>query len=51
MREYIIKNKLIPDAALSSVISVEAGRELFQKNIRFFNDYSDRDTLPFVADV
>lgn len=51
MREYIIKNKLIPDAALSSVISVEAGRKLLQKNIRFFNDYSDRDTLPFVADV
>lgn len=51
MREYIIKNKLIPDAALRSVISVEAGRKLFQKNIRFFNDYSDRDTMPFVAEV
>ncbi len=51
MREYLIKNKLIPDAALSSVISVEAGRKLFQKNIRFFNDYSDRDTMPFVAEV
>lgn len=51
MREYIIRNKLIPDAALSSVISVEAGRKLFQKNIRFFNDYSGRDTMPFVAEV
>lgn len=51
MREYIIKNKLIPDAALSSVISVEAGRKLFQKNIRFFNDYSARDTMPFVVEV
>lgn len=50
MREYLIKNKLIPDAALSSVISVEAGRKLFQKDIRFFNDYSDRDTMPFVAE-
>lgn len=46
MREYIIKNRLIPDAGLSSVISVEAGRRLFQKNIRFFNDYSGRDTMP-----
>lgn len=51
IREYIIKNKLIPDAALSSVISVEAGRKLFQKNIRFFNDYSDRDSMPFVREV
>ena len=51
MREYIIKNKLIPDAALSSVISDEAGRKLFQKNIRFFNDYSDRDTMSFVTEV
>ena len=38
MRDYIIKNKLIPDAALNSAESVEAGRKLFQKNIRFFND-------------
>lgn len=51
MREYIIKKKLIPDAALSSVISAEAGRKLFQKNIRFFNDYSNRDTMPFVSEV
>ena len=51
MRNYIIKNKLIPDAALTSVISPEAGRELFQNNISFFNDYSDRDTMPFVADI
>lgn len=51
MREYIIKNKLIPDAALNSAISVEAGRTLFQRNIRFFNDYSDRDTMPSVAEV
>lgn len=51
MREYIIKNKLIPDAALSSVISTEAGRKLFQKNIRFFNDYSDRDTMLFMSEV
>lgn len=51
MREYIIKNKLIPDAALSSVISVGAGRKLFQKNIRFFNDYSARDSMPSVAEM
>lgn len=51
MREYIIKNKLIPDAALSSAILVEAGRKLFQKNIRFFNDYCERDTMSFVAEV
>lgn len=47
MREYIIKNKLIPDAALSSVISPEAGRKMFQKNIRFLNDYAGRDSMPF----
>ncbi len=51
MREYIIKNKLIPDAALNSAISVETGRKLFQNNIRFFNDYSDRDTVPFLTEV
>lgn len=51
MREYIIKNKLIPDAALNSAESVEAGRKLFQKNIRFFNEYSDRDTMPFVGEI
>lgn len=49
MREYIIKNKLIPDAALNSIVSPEAGRKLFQKDIRFFNDYTDRDTIPLVA--
>ena len=51
MRDYIIKNKLIPDAALNSAESVEAGRKLFQKNIRFFNDYSDRDSMPFVGEI
>lgn len=24
---------------------------LHLKNIRFFNDYSDRDSIPFVAEV
>lgn len=51
MREYIIKNKLIPDMALSSAISVEVGRKLFQKNIRFFNDYSGRDTMKVVSGI
>lgn len=51
MRQYIIKHKLVPDAALSSVISPEAGRDMFQKNIRFLNDYSDRDTMPVVMDM
>lgn len=51
MREYIIKKKLIPDAALNSAISPEVGRKLFQKNIRFLNDYSDRDTMPFLTEI
>lgn len=51
MREYIIKNKLIPDAALNSAISPESGRKLFQKNIRFFNDYTNRDSMPFVMEI
>lgn len=51
MREYIIKKKLIPDAALSSVISPEAGRKLFQQNIRFFNDYAGRDTMQSVMNI
>lgn len=50
MREYIIKHKLIPDAALNSAISPEHGKELFQKNIRFFNDYSSRDTMRFLME-
>lgn len=48
-REYIIENNLIPDAALSSVVSKEAGRRLFQENIRFFNDYTARNTLHFLS--
>lgn len=51
MRDYIIKNKLIPDAALNSAVSVEVGRKLFQENIHFLNDYSDRDTMPFVVEM
>lgn len=51
MRQYIISKKLIPDAALSSVISPEAGRKMFQKNISFLNDYSGRDTMPFLMEV
>lgn len=51
MRDYIIKNKLIPDAALTSVISEAVGRKLFQRNIRFFNDYSNRDSMPHVAEM
>ena len=51
MREYIIKHKLIPDAALSSVVSPEAGRKLFQRNMRFFNDYADRDTMPYISEM
>lgn len=51
MREYIIKNKLIPDAALNSVVSVEAGRKLFQKNIRFFNDYAGRDLMSYIGEI
>lgn len=51
MREYIINKKLIPDAALNSVISAEAGRKLFQKNIRFFNDYCNRDSMTFLMTI
>lgn len=48
MRDYLIKKKLIPDAALNSIISPESGRKLFQQNMRFLNDFVDRDTMPFV---
>lgn len=51
MREYIIKNKLIPDAALNSAVSEETGRRLFQSNLRFFNAYTARDTTPPVVKV
>lgn len=51
MREYIITHKLIPDAALNSAVSPEAGRKLFQQNIGFFNDYASRDTLPDVLSL
>jgi len=49
-RRYIIENNLIPDAALSSAISKEAGRRLFQKNIRFLHDYYNRNTLQFLQE-
>ncbi len=50
-RRYIIENNLIPDAALSSSISKEAGRRLFQKNIRFLSDYYNRrNTLQFLQE-
>lgn len=50
LREYLIDKKLIPDAALNSFFSIEDGRQLFQENIRFLNDYAGRDSMPFVAD-
>lgn len=50
LREYLIDKKLIPDAALNLFFSVEDGRQLFQENIRFLNDYAGRDSMPFVAD-
>lgn len=43
-RRYIVEKKLIPDAMLSSLISEKAGKKLFQDNIRFFNDYTNRNT-------
>lgn len=49
-RRYIIENNLIPDAALSSVISTKAGCQLFQRNMRFLNDYTNRNTLPFLQE-
>ncbi len=45
MRNYLIDNNLIPDAAIKSIISEEAGHKLFQENISFLNDYASRDDL------
>ena len=45
MRECLIDKNLVPDAALNSMDSVKAGKKLFQDNIRFLNDYTDRDTI------
>jgi len=45
MRTYLVDNNLIPDAALKSVESMKAGKKLFQDNIRFLSDYTDRDTM------
>ena len=45
MRQYIIDNNLIPDAAMQSVESEKAGKELFQNNMRFLNDYMSRDSM------
>lgn len=44
MRNYIIENRLIPDAALNSFTSPEDGHRLFQENLRFFADYARRGT-------
>lgn len=44
-RQYIVDKKLIPDAMLNSFVSEKAGKKLFQDNIRFFNDYSNRNTV------
>ena len=33
----------MPDAAFNSLESVNAGKTLFQNNIRFLNDYVGRD--------
>ncbi|MDE6205958.1 MAG: DUF3843 family protein, partial [Duncaniella sp.] len=48
MRQYMIDNNILADAAMNSVISEAAGRQLFQENIRFFNDYYSRDTLKYL---
>lgn len=47
MRQYMIDNNMLTDAAMKSVISETAGRRLFQENIRFFNDYYSRDSLEY----
>lgn len=44
-RQYLVDNNLIPDACLNSIISINVGKKLFQDNIRFFNDYSNRNTV------
>lgn len=51
MRDYIIRKKLIPDAALSSIISEKTGRQLFQRNIRFLNSYTSRNAIPRLMDI
>lgn len=48
MRQYMIDNNMLADAAMNSVISEAAGRQLFQENIRFFNDYYSRDSLKYL---
>ncbi|MCX4368565.1 MAG: DUF3843 family protein [Duncaniella sp.] len=47
MRQYMIDNKMLADAAMNSIISETAGRRLFQENIRFFNDYYSRDSMKY----
>ena len=44
MRDYILSNDLIPDAALRSAVSPEEGHRLFQDNLPFFADYALRDS-------
>lgn len=51
MRDCLIKKKLLPDAALNSMVSPEAGKRLFQRNMRFLNDFCDRDTMPFATNI
>lgn len=50
LREYLIKHKMLPDAALNSAISPEAGKKLFQRNMAFLNDYQDRNIIPRIMD-
>lgn len=44
MRDYILSNNLVPDAALRSAVSPEEGHRLFQDNLPFFADYALRDS-------
>lgn len=45
LRDYLIYNKLVPGAAMNSMISKEDGHRLFQTYMRFFCDNKKAGTL------
>lgn len=44
-RNYLIDHKLVPDAAMKSIVSPKEGHRLFQENMKFLVDYKNRNTL------
>lgn len=45
LRDYLVDNKLVPGAAMNSMISKEDGHRLFQTYMRFFCDNKKAGTL------